>query len=130
MDIEYKLFVGNFHTLNKSGDLENVVLNVEYTYSGFATIDNKKYAFGLTRSVNVLNSAEDINKDGFIDFKDITEDLAKEWIIEAVPTAEVEEMQRIIADNIENQTKLTVQSAPWVEITEGQANPNQPEIKK
>lgn len=118
MEITYKLFIGQFHVLKEAYDLNDIVYGIEYTYSGFAEIDGIGYSHGITKAAPIINKIEDINKDGFIDFKDITKEQAEEWVMASISDIDLQYMKMTIEKSIENQSKLTVMRAPWVEIAQ------------
>lgn len=124
MDIEYRLHIGMFHSFNKINDFEKVVVNIEYTYVGETDINGVKYSHAITRSANILALPEDIDKDNYITYNDITEEIAKQWVLSSISEIELDMMQKAIKHNIESQMVSSISSPPWIKITEGTANPD------
>ena len=118
MEITYKLFIGSFHVLKEANGLSDIVYGIEYTYSGFAEVDGIRYSHGITKSAQIINKIEDANKDGFIDYKDITPEQAEEWVMATISDIDMQFMKNTIQRYIENESKLTVKRAPWVEIAQ------------
>ena len=114
MEITYEMHLGNLHTLRKVNEMTDVVVSIEYTYSGYTEVDGFGYAHGITRSATVLKNVEDINGDNIIDFNDITHDMALEWVNNTLSEFDIESMKAIIKSNIENQCVYAVKTAPWI----------------
>lgn len=129
-DIKYEMYIGQFHTIKRIEDYKDVVLSIEYTYSGFYTVDGILYSHGITRSANVMKVVDDLNQDGFIDFNDITRETAMAWIMSSISDNDINQLKQLIRDKIEFDTMLSVRNAPWTVITEGQPSPNQNPIEK
>jgi hypothetical protein len=127
MNINYSLNLGMFHSLKQINDLNDVVMCIEYTYVGTTEVDGTTHTYAINNSANLIANVKDLNQDNFITFDDITEDLAKQWVLESISEIELDLMQKTILHNIENQTKVSVKRPPWVKITEGQPNPQQVE---
>lgn len=130
MNINYSLNLGMFHSLKQINDLNDVVMCIEYIYAGIAEVDGITYTYAINKAANVIKDVEDLNQDTFITFDDITEDLAKQWVLESISEIELDLMQKTILHNIENQTRVSVKRPPWVTITEGQPSSNPQEIEK
>ena len=131
MNIDYKLYIGNLHTLSASEDFPDAIFRVEYTYTGSTFIKDRVYSFGLTKSVYVLDGIEDLDKSKFTDFSNITEPMVREWVLNALGEKEIEAMKAIIKNKIEADSLLTIRTAPWVEITQGVPSQEPPlETKK
>lgn len=130
-DIEFKLFIGQFHTMKQLGEFNDVVTGIEYTYSGFFRnkVDGVLYSHGITKAISTLRAIEDLNSDGYIDFNDISQETALSWIMAELSEQEIEQMKIMIKNKIEFDMNLSVRNAPWVTITEGVPAPDQ-EVKK
>lgn len=124
MNIEYKLHIGMFHSFNKINDFDKVVVNIEYTYVGVAEVNGSTYSHAITKAANILALPEDLDKDNYITYNDITEEMAKQWVLSSISEIELEMMQRTIRHNIESQSMTSISSPPWIKITEGIANPD------
>lgn len=116
MEIKYELHLGNLHVLRSVNGLTNVVVSIEYTYSGSVVIDGHRYAHGITRSATVLKNVEDINHDNIIDYNDITKEMATQWVRDTFSDYDLLTMNGIIRANIEQQTMYAVKLAPWNEV--------------
>jgi hypothetical protein len=113
MEMKYELHLGNLHVLRKANELTNVVVSIEYTYSGSTVIDGQRYVHGITRSATVLKNVEDLNHDNMIDYNDITKDMATQWVRDTFSEYDLLTMNGIITANIEQQTMYAVKLAPW-----------------
>jgi hypothetical protein len=116
MEIKYEMHLGNLHTLRKVNEMTDVVVAIEYTYSGSTVIDGFGYAHGITRAATVLKNVEDINGDNIIDFNDISRDTALEWVNATLSEFDILSMQNTIKSHIENQSVYAVKTAPWIRI--------------
>jgi hypothetical protein len=125
MNIEYRLHIGMFHSFNNINEFNKVVVSIEYTYVGEAEIDGVTYSHSITKGANILALPEDIDKDNYITYDDITEEIAKQWVLDSISEIELDMMQKAIKHNIESQSKTTISSPPWIKITEGTPNPDQ-----
>jgi hypothetical protein len=125
MNIEYRLHLGMFHAFNKFADFDKVVAGIEYTYVGTAEIDGIQYSHAITKAANIIALPEDIDKDNYITYDDITEDVAKQWVLSSISEIELDMMQKMIKHNIESQSTISISSPPWIKITEGTPNPDQ-----
>ena len=114
MEIKYEMHLGNLHTLRQVNEMTDVVVAIEYTYSGSTVIDGFGYAHGITRAATVLKNVEDINGDNIIDFNDITHDTALEWVNATLSEFDISSMQNVIKSHIENQSVYAVKTAPWI----------------
>lgn len=118
MDINYELHLGNLHTLRNHNGIEDIVISIEFTYSGRAQVNGINYSYGITDSVCVLQAVEDLNADNFIDYNDISLELATEWVLGALSEDKIESMKMMIRSQIESQTLISVKRAPWVTISQ------------
>lgn len=125
MNVEYRLHLGMFHSLNGIDGLDNVVVGIEYAYVGEAEINGTVYSHAINKSATVLAHPKDIDKDSFTKYTDITEEMAKEWVLATISDIELDMMQKNIKHNIESQSLITVSAPPWMKITQGTPNPDQ-----
>ena len=117
MDIEYNLHLGQFHVLPDHAGLNDVVLAIEYTYTGSVTIDGKYYSHAVTKAVTLLND-DSLDNSDFINFEDITKEMAEEWVMSRLSEEEIELMKAFIAAQINDQSSAPlVRTAPWIKTT-------------
>lgn len=129
MEIKYELHLGNLHVQKDVNGVKDVVVSIEYTYSGSTVVDGFGYAHGITRSAMVMQNVEDINHDNVIDFKDITKEMALEWVNNTLSEQDIASMKNTIRMFLENETKYASRQAPWLVSTAPQMQVEKPLTK-
>lgn len=118
MEIKYELHLGNLHVQKDVNGIKDVVVAIEYTYSGSTVIDGLRYAHGITKAAVVMKNVDDVNNDNIIDFNDITKEMALSWVQDSFTETDIISMNNAIRGFIENETKYASKTPPWLTVNQ------------